>query len=83
MPPQYCLPVTLDVGTNNHDLLEDPLYLGLRHERVRGDEYHAFIDEFVTAVESRYPACCIQWEDFANFQRGSHPRTVPGQDLHL
>ena len=67
VPPQYCLPVTLDVGTNNHALLEDPLYLGLRHERVRGEEYTAFVDEFVAAVQARYPKCCIQWEDFANF----------------
>jgi malate dehydrogenase (oxaloacetate-decarboxylating)(NADP+) len=66
VPPQYCLPVTLDVGTNNHELLDDPLYLGLRQNRVRGEEYMAFIDEFVSAVEGLYPKCCIQWEDFAN-----------------
>jgi malate dehydrogenase (oxaloacetate-decarboxylating)(NADP+) len=66
VPPQYCLPIVLDVGTNNQVLLEDPLYLGLRQHRVRGDEYHAFVDEFVTAVEQLYPKCCIQWEDFAN-----------------
>jgi malate dehydrogenase (oxaloacetate-decarboxylating)(NADP+) len=48
-------------------LLDDPLYLGLRHERVRGDDYNAFVDEFVNAVQELYPKCCIQWEDFANF----------------
>jgi malate dehydrogenase (oxaloacetate-decarboxylating)(NADP+) len=67
VPPQYCLPVTLDVGSNNAALLEDPLYLGLRRNRVRGEEYGAFVDEFVTAVQALYPKCCIQWEDFANF----------------
>jgi malate dehydrogenase (oxaloacetate-decarboxylating)(NADP+) len=66
VPPQYCLPVVLDVGTNNQTLLDDPLYLGLRHNRVRGDEYTAFVEEFVDAVQSLYPKCCIQWEDFAN-----------------
>jgi malate dehydrogenase (oxaloacetate-decarboxylating)(NADP+) len=66
VPPQYCLPVVLDVGTNNQALLDDPLYLGLRHSRVRGDEYAAFVDEFVGAVQQLYPKCCIQWEDFAN-----------------
>jgi malate dehydrogenase (oxaloacetate-decarboxylating)(NADP+) len=67
VPPQYCLPVTLDVGTNDQDLLDDPLYLGLRQNRVRGEDYNAFIDEFVDAVQTLYPKCCIQWEDFANF----------------
>jgi malate dehydrogenase (oxaloacetate-decarboxylating)(NADP+) len=66
VPPQYCLPVVLDVGTNNHQLLDDPLYLGLRQSRVRGDDYVAFVDEFVDAVQTLYPKCCIQWEDFAN-----------------
>src|SRR5215813_6878538 len=66
VPPQYCLPVVLDVGTNNQVLLDDPLYQGLRCNRVRGEEYLAFVDEFVTAVQSLYPRCCIQWEDFAN-----------------
>src|SRR5689334_2227139 len=66
VPPQYCLPVVLDVGTNNTALLEDPLYLGLRQNRVRGAEYTAFVEEFVAAVQALYPKCCIQWEDFAN-----------------
>src|SRR6201997_1011957 len=67
VPPQYCLPIVLDVGTNNQVLLDDPLYQGLRQHRVRGEEYLAFVDEFVAAVEQLYPKCCIQWEDFANF----------------
>ena len=66
VPPELCLPVTLDVGTNNLGLRDDPLYLGLRQERVRGAAYDAFIEEFVDAVEKRYPKSCIQWEDFAN-----------------
>ncbi|MGY8668732.1 NAD-dependent malic enzyme [Bradyrhizobium sp. UFLA05-109] len=67
VPPRHCLPVVLDVGTNNQNLIEDPLYLGRRQQRVRGDEYVSFVDEFVAAVEALYPKCCIQWEDFANF----------------
>jgi malate dehydrogenase (oxaloacetate-decarboxylating)(NADP+) len=67
VPPQFTLPVMLDVGTNNHALLEDPLYLGLRQNRVRGAEYDAFIDEFVQTVQDLFPKSCLQWEDFANF----------------
>jgi malate dehydrogenase (oxaloacetate-decarboxylating)(NADP+) len=67
VPPPCCLPVVLDVGTNNQVLLDDPLYLGLCQQRVRGADYLAFVDEFVAAVQQLYPKCCIQWEDFANF----------------
>ena len=66
VPPQVCLPVTLDVGTNNQALIDDPLYLGLRQARARGEDYDAFVDEFVEAVQALHPKCCIQWEDFAN-----------------
>lgn len=66
VPPQGCLPIVLDVGTNNQTLLDDPLYLGLRQHRERGEAYMAFVDEFVTVVQQLYPKCCIQWEDFAN-----------------
>jgi len=67
VPPRVTLPITLDVGTNNQALLDDPLYLGLRQHRVRGAEYEDFIEEYVQAVQELFPKCCIQWEDFANF----------------
>jgi malate dehydrogenase (oxaloacetate-decarboxylating)(NADP+) len=67
VPPEVCLPVTIDVGTNNATLVDDPLYLGLRQPRVRGEQYEAFINEFVVAVQELFPKSCIQWEDFANF----------------
>jgi malate dehydrogenase (oxaloacetate-decarboxylating)(NADP+) len=64
IPPRCCLPVTLDVGTDNKELLRDPLYLGYPRRRVRGRAYLALVDEFVEAVQSRYPGALIQFEDF-------------------
>jgi len=63
--PSTTLPILLDVGTDNRDLLDDPLYLGWRHERVRGQEYNEFIDLFVDAIRQKFPRVLLQWEDFA------------------
>jgi malate dehydrogenase (oxaloacetate-decarboxylating)(NADP+) len=64
--PVKTLPVTLDVGTNNEDLLNDPLYLGIRRRRIRGEEYDALVEEFVRAANRKWPGVLIQFEDFAN-----------------
>lgn len=64
IPPHLTLPIMLDVGTDNEDLLADPLYMGLRQQRVRGDDYQDFIDKFVAAVQKVYPSAVLQWEDF-------------------
>lgn len=64
--PTTCLPLDLDVGTNNRELLEDPLYLGLRRERLRGEPYTSLLDELVEAIRVVFPHAVVQWEDFAN-----------------
>src|SRR4029077_4762143 len=63
--PSRTLPIILDVGTNNHPKLNEPEYLGWRHERVNGREYLDFVDRFVQAVKKELPQTCLQWEDFA------------------
>ena len=64
--PERTLPIVLDVGTNNTERLNDPEYFGWRHERITGEDYFAFIEQFVEAVKEELPETCLQWEDFAN-----------------
>lgn len=63
--PAYCLPVMLDVGTNNEKLLNDPMYMGSRHKRIAQDKYDEFVDMFIQAVKRRWPHVMLQFEDFA------------------
>ncbi|NND03415.1 MAG: NAD-dependent malic enzyme [Acidimicrobiia bacterium] len=64
--PDRTIPICLDVGTNNEELLADPLYVGYRERRLQGDEYNEFIDEFVAALQDAHPGALLQWEDFSN-----------------
>ncbi|WP_407412556.1 NAD-dependent malic enzyme [Acinetobacter sp.] len=63
--PAYTLPITLDVGTNNPQLLNDPIYMGLAQPRISGDEYYDFVDEVIAAIQRRWPDALLQFEDFA------------------
>lgn len=63
--PERTLPIVLDVGTNNTERLNDPEYLGWRHERITGHDYFRFVDQFVQAIKQELPGTCVQWEDFA------------------
>ena len=68
--PDETLPILLDVGTNNKERLQDPLYVGWRHERITGAEYDDFVETFVNAVKTRWPNVLLQWEDFAGSNAG-------------
>ena len=72
VPPDQTLPVILDVGTNNQERLNDPEYLGWRHERITGEAYDDFVDRFVQAVKQELPDTLLQWEDFAD----AHARPI-------
>jgi len=63
--PEHCLPVLMDVGTDNEELLKNPLYVGWTNRRIRGQQYDDFVDTFVQAVKKRWPHVLLQWEDFA------------------
>lgn len=63
--PEHCLPILLDVGTDNEDRLKSAIYIGWNHHRIRGEEYDAFVDLFVQAVKKRWPHILLHWEDFS------------------
>jgi malate dehydrogenase (oxaloacetate-decarboxylating)(NADP+) len=66
MDPETCLPIMIDVGTNNNEVLSDPSYIGLQEARLRGDQYDTLLDEFMAATAKLFPRAMIQFEDFGN-----------------
>lgn len=76
--PAYTLPITIDVGTNNAQLLNDPLYMGWQQPRISGDEYYDFIDQVLTSIRRRWPHALIQFEDFA--QKNAMPLLTKYRD---
>ena len=81
--PSTTLPVLLDVGTDNRELLDDPLYIGWRHERVRGADYDDFVATFVDAVRARWPHVLLHWEDFAVRQCQPAAGAISGPTVQL
>ena len=81
--PTRVIPVMLDVGTNRESLLNDPMYIGNRHARIRGERYDAFIDAYVKAVTKLFPERAAAVGGLRAGQRTAHPREVPRPDLHL
>jgi malate dehydrogenase (oxaloacetate-decarboxylating)(NADP+) len=79
VPPSQTMPITLDVGTNNESLLQDPLYIGLSQHRLRGQAYDELVEEMVTAITARYPQVLIQFEDFATENAFGLLDRVPGE----
>jgi malate dehydrogenase (oxaloacetate-decarboxylating) len=77
--PEYCLPILLDVGTDNEERLQSPIYIGWRNHRVRGEEYDVFVDEFVQSVKKRWPHVLLQWEDFAGTSAARFPARYRNQ----
>ena len=83
IPPEHCLPMLLDVGTDNETLLNEPIYIGWQHKRIRGQEYDDFVEAFVAAVERRWPHILLQWEDFAGDNAATPAGALSRPALHL